>query len=141
LAGSEKGTRPSQGYATVKYAPNGNHLWSCVTRLRPGSDVPAALALDNQGNVYVTGSSVGDGTSYDFATVKYVQGSQLASASLDLSSQFGFTLLGEVGRSYTIQASSNLANWTALTNFVSAPAPTNSPTPLRQTSIGDFTGR
>ncbi len=33
--------------------------------------------------------------------------------------QFRFTLLGEAGGSYTIQASSNLVNWIALTNVVS----------------------
>jgi len=34
--------------------------------------------------------------------------------------QFRLTLVGEAGRSDTIQASTNLVNWTDLTNFVSA---------------------
>ena len=34
--------------------------------------------------------------------------------------QFHFTLEGQPGRSYTIQASTDLVNWSALTNFVSA---------------------
>lgn len=34
--------------------------------------------------------------------------------------QFRFALVGDAGRSYTIHASTNLVNWTALTNFVSA---------------------
>ena len=60
-------------YATVKFDPNGNQMWSSfydsgdTTR-----DFASALALDNAGNVYVTGTSMyGYYDSSRCSTVKY----------------------------------------------------------------------
>jgi hypothetical protein len=64
-------------YATVKYDTNGNELW--VARYNGPANSsdsplgPLAIALDNIGNVYVTGESYGSGTDYDYATIKYSQ--------------------------------------------------------------------
>jgi len=62
-------------YATIKYDAHGNRQW--VRRYNgPGnaSDRPCALAVDGQGNVYVTGSSSRSGTiEDDYLTIKYSQ--------------------------------------------------------------------
>ncbi|WP_207512658.1 SBBP repeat-containing protein [Longitalea luteola] len=59
-------------YATIRYDANGQEVW--VRRYNgPANDhdQAIALALDKDGNVYVTGRSTGIGTAFDFATIKY----------------------------------------------------------------------
>jgi hypothetical protein len=61
-------------YATVKYDAKGNDVW--IKRYNgPGNseDRASAIALDDSGNVYVAGFSIGIGTGYDYTTIKYVQ--------------------------------------------------------------------
>ena len=59
-------------YVTVKYNSAGTQEWvATYNGPRNYSDRPTVLGLDAAGNVYVTGSSLGIGTSYDYATVKY----------------------------------------------------------------------
>jgi|GEM_PF-1429990 len=68
--GNSSGT--SGDYATIKYYPNGDTAW-VRTYNGPGNEADGAnaIAIDDSGNVYVTGRSVGNGTSLDYATIKY----------------------------------------------------------------------
>ena len=74
VTGYSSGPGTSFDYATIKYDPTGNQLW--VQRYDgPGNDLDfaRAIALDDSGNVYVTGGSVDSGTDCDYATIKYIQ--------------------------------------------------------------------
>jgi hypothetical protein len=66
-------------YATVKYDAEGNELWvKSYNGQGNGWDKATSLAVDDQGNVYVTGWSWADDSKYDYATVKYdMEGNEL----------------------------------------------------------------
>lgn len=62
-------------YATVSYSSAGVPLWTNLY-VGPfaGTHVATAIALDTNGNVFVTGKSQGSGNTMDFATVAYSNG-------------------------------------------------------------------
>ncbi|MBK7447495.1 MAG: SBBP repeat-containing protein [Ignavibacteria bacterium] len=63
---------PGTGYdwVTIKYNSDGVQQW--ITKFNNGTDdTPWDLAVDIQGNVYITGESDGNGTGDDYATIKY----------------------------------------------------------------------
>jgi hypothetical protein len=64
-------------YATVKYSPDGVKLWDRRYHgSGNGNDGATALALDGQGNVYVTGTSKSADSDLDYTTIKYSPGGQ-----------------------------------------------------------------
>ncbi len=66
------GSGTDADYATIKYNSNGDTIW--VRRYNGpanSGDGASAIATDGSENVYVTGSSYGSGTSYDYTTIKY----------------------------------------------------------------------
>lgn len=85
VTGGSEGSGPYSDYATVKYDANGNELW--VARYdgpAHGSDYAVAMAVDAEGNVYVTGASDSTISNADYATVKYdADGNELWVARYD----------------------------------------------------------
>ncbi|MEO0090986.1 MAG: SBBP repeat-containing protein [candidate division WOR-3 bacterium] len=72
VTGYSLGSGTYYDYATLKYDGNGNLLWERrYNGLGNDKDYAASLFVDNFGNVYVTGYSLGSGTSFDYATLKY----------------------------------------------------------------------
>jgi len=66
-------TAPGTGfdYATIKYNSSLVQQWVQRTT-NSGSDFPFSIAVDNaSSHVFVTGSSVGSGTGYDYLTISY----------------------------------------------------------------------
>jgi hypothetical protein len=74
VTGESYDNETERDYVTIKYYPNGDTAW--LRRYHgPGNSVDVAytVAVDNPGNVYVTGYSGGSGTYEDYATIKYIQ--------------------------------------------------------------------
>lgn len=72
VTGKSMGTGTSFDYATVKY--NSSGVLQNVTRYNgTGNSIDAAssIALDNFGNTYISGTSIGNGSAEDFLTIKY----------------------------------------------------------------------
>jgi uncharacterized delta-60 repeat protein len=75
VTGRSPGIDTGDDYVTIKYNSSGQQQW--LARYNgPGSDgnltdAAWAIAVDDSGNVYVTGQSVGAGTDDDYVTIKY----------------------------------------------------------------------
>jgi hypothetical protein len=65
-------------YTTMKHDTDGNLLWEVRYNGPANSaDLATQMTVGADGSVYVTGWSFNLGTSYDYATVKYVHSSSL----------------------------------------------------------------
>jgi hypothetical protein len=63
-------TEENYDYATVAYDPSGNELWVARYDRSDYKNYPD-IAVDNLGNVYITGPSTGVGTGKDYTTIAY----------------------------------------------------------------------
>lgn len=79
VTGESYNTLTSYDYATIKYYPNGDTAWvRAYNGSANASDAATAMAVDDSGNVHVTGRSSGVGTGFDYTTLKYdTHGNQL----------------------------------------------------------------
>jgi hypothetical protein len=91
-------------YGTIKYDASGYQIWAAsYNGSGNGMDGAHALAIDEDGNVYVTGISEGNGTDEDFATVKYgPSGNQLWVARYDGPQGYDY------GEALAVDASGNV---------------------------------
>ncbi len=72
VTGSSYSFANGDDYATIKYSDAGVPLWTNLySGPGSGSDKAVALAVDGNGDVIVTGYSLGSSSSNDIATVKY----------------------------------------------------------------------
>jgi uncharacterized delta-60 repeat protein len=72
VTGVSRGSDANDDYTTIKYNSNGVEQW--VQRYNGpanSGDYARAIAIDDAGNVYVTGYSYSSSTGYDYATIKY----------------------------------------------------------------------
>jgi uncharacterized delta-60 repeat protein len=72
VTGYSTGSDGSQDYLTIKYNSSGAEQWTARYNAGAWTDQAVAIALDSNGNVYVTGySHSGPAVSADYATIKY----------------------------------------------------------------------
>lgn len=77
VTGEVTGASGNYDYATLKYSSSGALLWvNGYNGPANGDDGATSIALDQAGNVYVTGVSTGLGTSNDFTTIAYSNSGQ-----------------------------------------------------------------
>ena len=75
VTGGSYDTGTGYDYVTIKYSSVGVPLWTNrYNGPANGNDYAQVVALDGSGDVYVTGYSQGNGTAFDYATVKYSSG-------------------------------------------------------------------
>lgn len=72
VTGKSVGLGTGYDLLTVKYSLSGTPLWNKrYNGPGNGEDVGASIATDAFGDVYVAGSSVGNGSNFDYVTIKY----------------------------------------------------------------------
>jgi hypothetical protein len=105
VTGQSQGSGSFDDYATIRYNPsNGDSVW--VRRFNGTAnfaDVPYDLAVDIQGNAYVTGRATMAGTSYDYVTIKY------SPAGNDIwTAVYNYANLGDIATGLKVDSSGNV---------------------------------
>jgi hypothetical protein len=72
VGNSYSGSATGTDIVTIKYNPSGVQQWlSVYNGTGNGTDNANYAVTDNSGNIYITGSTTGAGTSLDYCTIKY----------------------------------------------------------------------
>ena len=72
VSGYSYGSGTGADFATIKYNTTGMEQWVAHYNGSGNSwDMVYSLAVDSNGNVYITGASFGNSTDWDYATIKY----------------------------------------------------------------------
>jgi hypothetical protein len=108
VTGYSPGTNGTNDIVTIKYDQNGNQVW--LQRYTSPSNANAAgnaIAVDNNGNVYVTGYDTTAAGGTEIVTIKYspVTVQRRSDGTVILQAQ------GSPGESFDIEASTDLLNW------------------------------
>jgi hypothetical protein len=104
VTGQSLGLGTDYDYATIKYDSAGQEQW--VARYNGpgnGEDDAVAIATDGSGNVYVTGQSLGSGTGFDYATIKYDSAGQEQWVA-----RYSQTTLSDIPRAIAVDSSGNV---------------------------------
>jgi hypothetical protein len=108
VTGYSPGTNSINDIVTIKYDANGNQIW-LQRYSSPGNGNAAgnAIAVDNNGNVYVTGYDTTTAGGTEIVTIKYspVTLQRRSDGTVILQAQ------GTPGESFDIEASEDLLHW------------------------------
>jgi streptogramin lyase len=108
VAGYSPGPNGANDIVTIKYDPNGNQMWlQRYSSPGGGNAVGNAIAVDNNGNVYVTGYDTTAQGGTEIVTIKYspVTLQRRSDGTVILQAQ------GSPGEAFNIEASADLLNW------------------------------
>ncbi len=108
VTGYSPATNGTNDIVTIKYDPNGNQVWlQRYSSPSGGNAAGNAIAVDNNGNVYVTGYDTAAQGGTEIVTIKY--------SPITLQRQPNGTVLlqaqGYPGEAFDIEASADLLNW------------------------------
>src|SRR5208282_4353921 len=135
VTGYSPGSNSGNDIVTIKYGPNGNQVW--LQRYNGpgnGDDEANAIAVDNNGNVYVTGYDTTAAGGTEIVTIKYspVTVQRRSDGTVMLQAQ------GSNGQSFDFQGSTDLMNWLDLGMAV---ADSNGLAQFQDTNASNFNWR